>query len=54
MEKRLSGYTPRTTKTLTPQTVALFSGKSEKIMGSDRTIKRDKFRQELKNKMVKK
>ncbi len=54
MDKRLGGYIPQTTKTLTPQSIAMFSGKSEKIKGSERTIKRDKFRQELKNKMVKK
>jgi hypothetical protein len=47
-------YLPQTTKSITPQVLAMFTGKSEKVVGDDRLQKRNQFKIALKNNLQKK
>jgi len=53
-ESITSGYLPKTTKSITPQVLAMFTGKSEKVVGDDRLKKRNEFKILLKNNLQKK
>ncbi len=53
-ERIATGYLPKTTKSITPQVMALFTGKSEKVVGDDRLQKRNQFKILLKNNIQKK